>query len=946
MPRRLPFSTVLFLILGAAGIANAAKIKAPTAPSNFKVTAVGVNAFKLKWKDNSDNEAGWEVLASLKGGKPQHYAYIPSPNVTSYTLFTNDLPGFGLVFQLAAYNGDAGKEVSSAPTAGVTVKAQSPNKFSPATELTAKTLDDGRIRLNWTDNSTSESGYQIDFKETKSKKWLVLGTVQPELKFDVIASGLAPKKNYSFRVRAFKGEGAAFTKYSNVSEAKTKVLRAPKSLVVTPDAEGSFKFKWKDRSKAETGYELQQQVGNGRFTSPGTFAANTSSTSAIKDFPLESEIKFRIRAYHTSGNKKVYSKFSNTFATRSTGLAKPDSFAVTGTTDTSIKVKWKDNSGRESGYLIEYRKLGATAFTRVSADANSSSHSITGLEPGEIYQMRVRAKEALSGKDSAVSPLIQGKTREGLVGEFTQPLVPGVGFFYQIVLSNTGSLTDLNVTGLPAGLVFNKTNRTISGTTNQESGFSVVVTAKFSDGSTSTRTLTLQNNTSPAKPADFVVTGTTDTSVSLAWTDNSAREKGYRIEYRKLGAPHFRAVSTGANAAAYTIDGLESGQDYEFQLSAAGTAAGSFSPYTDLVQSRTMEGIIGDIDPLLTLGTTFHYEIQLSDSANLTSLTVIGLPDGLTFDEPSATISGTVDHVGTFALTVTATFSDESTSVRTVNVRSIAPPVIDDAFDARNVGIASSVSVSVEGKFSDPDTASAAHFETTSGQFDMIFFPADAPLTVDNFMDYIDAGAYDDTFFHRVPRNFVVQGGGYKYTEADGFSEVTKFAPVVNEPGISNLRGTVAMAKIGGDPDSATCEWFVNVKDNSANLDVQNGGFTVFGRVPASGMTVIDQIRDLPVSDYQITANSTKRDLGDVPIDDVTAPAVLDPAKLVKIQSVGPAPILSYEVVSLDPDIATAVLAGSDITITGVSTGSTTLQVTATDLDGNSVSQDIAVTVP
>lgn len=158
------------------------------------------------------------------------------------------------------------------------------------------------------------------------------------------------------------------------------------------------------------------------------------------------------------------------------------------------------------------------------------------------------------------------------------------------------------------------------------------------------------------------------------------------------------------------------------------------------------------------------------------------------------------------------------------------------------------------------------------------------------------------------------------------------------------------MAKIGGDPNSATSEWFVNVNNNSGvpplGLDFQNGGFTVFGRVPAAGMAVVDQISALPTHNYTISFGTSTLNLTDVPVNAVTAPAILDPAQLVKIISVGAAPILTYEVLSQNTTIATASLTGTDITITGVAQGSTTVQVKATDLDGNTVTQDVSVTVP
>jgi cyclophilin family peptidyl-prolyl cis-trans isomerase len=137
---------------------------------------------------------------------------------------------------------------------------------------------------------------------------------------------------------------------------------------------------------------------------------------------------------------------------------------------------------------------------------------------------------------------------------------------------------------------------------------------------------------------------------------------------------------------------------------------------------------------------------------------------------------------------------------------------------------------------------------TSLGTFTLQLRGDIAPRTVENFLHYVLTEAYTDTLIHRSVPGFIIQGGGY-FVEEDGDDfdvyDVPAEAPVVNEFNLSNQRGTVAMAKLGGDPDSATNQWFVNVADNSENLDTQNGGFTVFAVVVGDGMEVIDAINAL-----------------------------------------------------------------------------------------------------
>ncbi|WP_395373704.1 peptidylprolyl isomerase [Marinicella sp. W31] len=141
--------------------------------------------------------------------------------------------------------------------------------------------------------------------------------------------------------------------------------------------------------------------------------------------------------------------------------------------------------------------------------------------------------------------------------------------------------------------------------------------------------------------------------------------------------------------------------------------------------------------------------------------------------------------------------------------------------------------------------ATVVRFETVLGNFDVILFDEDAPLTVQNFLNYVNDGDYNGSIIHRSAPGFVIQGGGFTFDSTDLFKEIPPDPAIVNEFSRSNVRGTIAMAKLEGNPDSATSQWFINLVDNSNNLDNQNGGFTVFGKVKSDDMAVVDAIAAL-----------------------------------------------------------------------------------------------------
>jgi peptidyl-prolyl cis-trans isomerase B (cyclophilin B) len=155
--------------------------------------------------------------------------------------------------------------------------------------------------------------------------------------------------------------------------------------------------------------------------------------------------------------------------------------------------------------------------------------------------------------------------------------------------------------------------------------------------------------------------------------------------------------------------------------------------------------------------------------------------------------------------------------------------------------------------------------ETSLGTMTIELYPDKAPVTVKNFLDYVDEGFFNGTVFHRVIPNFMIQGGGME----PGMRQKKTRATIKNESsnGLANKRGTLAMARTS-EPDSATAQFFINVVDNSFldKAQARDGvGYCVFGKV-VEGMDVVDKIKAVKTT--------SKSGHGDVPVTDVVIQSV------------------------------------------------------------------------
>ena len=240
--------------------------------------------------------------------------------------------------------------------------------------------------------------------------------------------------------------------------------------------------------------------------------------------------------------------------------------------------------------------------------------------------------------------------------------------------------------------------------------------------------------------------------------------------------------------------------------------------------------------------------------------------------------------------------------------------------------------------------------QTNLGEFYLQLFDSIAPKTVRNFINYVITDRYDNSIVHRAEPGFVIQGGQLSIAEGSTTINYLPVGPVIeNEFSVSNTRGTIAMARVGGLVNSATSQWFINLGDNSG-LDTVDEGFTVFGQVLGEGMQVVDAISNLqrvslsglsfplPVTNFD--GNLTRDNLVIMDMNIVsgnfTPPNVLDDVNAdvsIKVNG-GTAGIaqLTLDILSTSPEVVVQVKPDTIQPLTEVETGFSVFNATTGQL--------------
>ena len=444
----------------------------------------------------------------------------------------------------------------------------------------------------------------------------------------------------------------------------------------------------------------------------------------------------------------------------------------------------------------------------------------------------------------------------------------------------------------------------------------------------------------PAAPSDLSGFSAARGSLDLTWVDNSNDETGFILE-QKIGDGEFTnpfgqlRPDLEGGALSQRIPGTS----YTYRIASINSDGSSpFSnEFTHVARALELQS---QSEFSVTTGATFMATPILVDTASSETLAfrLDELPPGLSFDADTGTISGIIDAGQYTGFTLTPE-SDQYRERFAITLDLEAPPVasLPETFDVLQGAVNE---FDLDAIFNDPDVGSVVRYETSEGVIDIGLFDDTAPRTVTNYFAYADIGAWDGTFFHRSVRNFVIQGGGFFPADPGTATRIPTFPPLVNEFSLlrPNGRGTISMAKLGGDPDSATNQWFLSLENNTTNLDNQNGGFTVFGKILGDGLTIANAISTLPTGSFVVTDPDplvADQTLTGVPLRG-GATSSSEPGSLVTISSISRVPPLTYSTTT--PELT---ITGSTATITA--SGETFFSVTATDLDGLSTTVEVAL---
>jgi len=542
----------------------------PAAPANLAATVASNVQINLSWSDTSDNEDGYKVERSNDGVTFVQVGTVAAGwyNPISFQA-TGLAPATTYQFRVRSYNAAGDSDPSAAigsTTAGYPV--------APA-GLTAAALSASEIRLAWQDVG-NEAGYKVE-RSPNGSSWTQVGTVGADVT-SYTDSGLSDSTSYSYRVLAYNAAGNS--PYSTTASAVTP-LASPANVSAAFVTGGRIDVTWADRSGAESSYYVEQSPdGTSGWRQVGSVGANATSFSAPGPFNPSTPYYFRVRAYNYYA---VYSAYSPTavVTTPAFPLA-PTVLTAAAASDTSINVTWSDVAN-EDVYRIERSADGSTWALAGTVGAGVTSFADAGLQEAKLYYYRVAASNAQG--ESAPSAVRNAYTPPAAPSGLTATVVSG-GRIDLAWTDRSGAESAYYIEQSPDGttgwvqvgaVVANATSFSAPGPFSPSTPYYFRVRAySYTGGYSAYSASSVTTPAFPNRPTGVTATATSDTAVTVSWTD-LPNETGYRVE-RQAGNGAWTAAGTvAADVTSYADSGLTEATRYSYRIVAL-NAAGDSAP--------------------------------------------------------------------------------------------------------------------------------------------------------------------------------------------------------------------------------------------------------------------------------------------------------------------------------------------------------------------------------
>lgn len=751
---------------------------------------------------------------------------------------------------------------------------------------------------------------------------------------------------------------------------------------------------WNDNSVGETGFRFRYTVNGGAQQTfdigAGSFSGTTGALVSNVTVGLGFTYVIDVCSYDGSG-VSAYSGQPITIVTTPFGAP-----SIKGTylqSDGAVYMIWSDNSYAEAGYLVEMREQSVGNFLPVTPArvANSDGMWLPIVKPGVRYEVRMRAYQGAAASPSAVtaySNTVLTDVIPGLVAPSNLAVTApdetavsltlrdnsfnAVGYEVEISYAGMNQFSAFATMADPVDIVTGLDTLTFPDSVPPGTALDFRVRSFFLETQNGPRTYSpwssIGSVTTPFyAPTNFSATATASPyHITLNWKDTSKVEEAYELQVREAALPGpflTRKYITGRDLTSpyqtsYTdLPGFRPGTTYELRLrSVLGNLETAFTPVATVT---TPPGFNSPLAAQVFVNVPFTLPVTTLSQTSRTSMSASGLPAGVSFYPPGGPLTGTITTPGVYTFPISATFQGGASHQTSMTLRAIhqpAAPRMPVPVPDQTLTLSSPVQVPLQNYFSDPDSESVLRLHTNLGDLDLLLHQTATPQTVANFLNYVNSGRFDGALFHWSEDEFVFQGGGYKVNGSNWFEPIPTFAPVPNEPGLQNAVGTVAMAKQEDLPHSATNQFFFNMNDNQGNLDLQNGGFTVFARVGLASYPVLTQMALAPVGDYDIPVqygpgaeDVFSSAFYNLPLTAAppAGPHSLDLGKLIKINLTEPVPALVYEIIT-PPNGAVAVASvenGTTLKIEPVGPGVTSVRVSAVDRDGQATAHTLNVNV-